>query len=140
MITVRDVNPNDLNALVAEELKKTEIKPPAVASFVKSGVNTEHPPTQKDFWYLRSSAILRKLYLSPTPIGVEKLRTAFGSRKRRGHKKAHRYKSGGKFIRLMLQQLEQEGLVKKVEKPRKGRIIAPKAQKLLDSLAKQVGQ
>jgi len=140
MITVREVNPNDLHALVAEELKKTEIKPPAVAAFVKSGVNTERPPTQQDFWYLRSAAILRKLYLNTDPVGVQKLRTAFGSRKRRGHKQAHHYKAGGKFIRLMLQQLEKEGLVKKVQKPRKGRIITSKAQKLLDSLAKKVAR
>jgi small subunit ribosomal protein S19e len=138
MITVRDVDPNKLISLTAEELKKTEIKAPAVSLFVKSGANTERPPIQKDFWYLRSSAILRKLYLNTSPVGVERLRNAFGSRKRLGHKPAKHYKAGGKFIRLMLQQLEGEGLIKKVEKPKRGRIITPKGHKLLDNIAKQV--
>lgn len=139
MISVRDVDPNDLIALAAEELKKTSIKPHAAARFVKSGANTERPPTQRDFWYLRSAAILRKLYLRPEPVGVRKLRNVFGGRKRRGHKPAHHYKAGGKFIRLMLQQLEKEGLIKKVDKPKKGRILTSKGKKLLDSLAKRVG-
>jgi len=138
MITVRDVDSNNLISLAAEELKKTNIKPHKLANFVKSGVCTERPPTQQDFWYLRSAAILRKLYLNSKPVGVEKLRNAFGTTKRRGHKQSHFRKSGGKFIRLMLQQLEQEGLIKSVKKPKPGRILTSQGQKLLDSVAKQV--
>ena len=55
-----------------------------------------------------------------------------------GHKPAHHRPAGGKFIRLMLQQLEKEGLVKKVETPKKGRVITPKGQKFLDSLSRDL--
>jgi len=104
------------------------IKPPEVASFVKSGVCCERPPQQPDFWYIRSAALLRKIYING-PVGVERLRNAFGGRKRRGHKPAHHRKAGGKFIRLMLQQLEKEGLVKK---NKRGREITGKGQKFLN--------
>jgi len=138
MITVRDVDANKLIEQTAQALKETKIEPHKSAGFVKSGVCAERPPTQKDFWYLRSAAILRKLYLNSKPVGTEKLRNAFGSTKRRGHKQTHFRKAGGKFIRLMLQQLEQEGLIKSVKKPKPGRILTPEGQKLLDSVAKQV--
>jgi small subunit ribosomal protein S19e len=140
MITVRDVDSGKLNKLIAEELEKTEMQPHPLANMVKSGIATEHPPTQENFWYLRSAAILRKLYLNTNPVGTERLRNVFGSRKNNGHQPSHHYKAGGKFIRMMLQQLEKEGLIKKIEKPKKGRTITPKGQKLLDSLAKKVGQ
>ena len=107
MLTPKDVDHIKFVRAVAEELKKNEnVKPHALAGFVKSGVNAERPPEQKDFWFLRSAAILRKAY-TRGPVGVSRLRTAFGSRKRRGHKPAHHAPAGGKFIRMMLQQLEK---------------------------------
>lgn len=136
MPTVRDADPQKLIVMVAEELKKCpNIKPPGWATYTKTGVCAERPAEQPDFWWLRAAAILRRLYISGQPVGTQRLRTVFGSRRRRGHKPAHHRKAGGKMIRLMLQQLEAEGLIAKTEKPRKGRTIAPKGQSLLDSLA-----
>ena len=133
---MRDVPPQKLILKLSEELKKNEnIKQPEWSRFVKTGVSTERPPTQEDWWFLRSAAILRKIYLNG-PIGTQKLRTVFGGRRRRGHKPAHHRKAGGKIIRLILQQLEGAGYIKKTEKPRKGRIITPKGQKLLSKMAK----
>jgi small subunit ribosomal protein S19e len=138
MVTVRDVDPQRLiHAAAAELKKKPALKAPTWALYVKSGSNAERPPEQSDFWYLRAAAILRRIYLSG-PVGTQRLRTVFGSRKRRGHKPAHHRPAGGKIIRLMIQQLEAEGLVAKVEKPRKGRIITAKGQKLLDKLSAKV--
>jgi small subunit ribosomal protein S19e len=138
MVSVKDVLANDLIAKVAEELKKSEnIKVPEWSKFVKSGVNAERPPAQEDFWYLRSSAILRRIYLNG-PVGTQKLRTVFGSNKRRGHKPSHHRPAGGKIIRLMLQQLEKDGLITKTDKPRKGRIVTPKGQKFLDNMAAKI--
>lgn len=137
MPTAREVPAQKLIALTAEQLKKVdEIRPHPAAGFVKSGVCAERPPEQPDFWYLRSAAILRKIYLTG-PVGVQRLRTAYGGKRRRGHKPARHKKAGGKFIRLMLQQLEKAGLVTKTEKPA-GRAITPKGQKLLDRLASKV--
>jgi small subunit ribosomal protein S19e len=132
---MRDTSPQKLILKLSEELKKNDsIKPPDWSKYVKTGVSEERPPTQEDWWFLRSAALLRKIYING-PVGVLKLRTAFGGRRRRGHKPAHHRKAGGKIIRLMLQQLESAGLVKKVEKPKKGRIITPKGQKLLSKTA-----
>ena len=110
--------------------KNDSIKPPEWSKYTKTGVSQERPPTQPDWWFIRSAAILRKIS-NQGPIGTQRLRVAYGARKRRGHKGAHHRKAGGKVIRLMLQQLESAGLVKKVDKPIKGRIITPKGQKIL---------
>jgi small subunit ribosomal protein S19e len=134
---MRDVSPQKLISRLSEELKKNEnIKPPEWSKYVKTGASVERPPTQPDWWFLRSAAILRKIYING-PVGVQRLRTAFGGRKRRGHKPAHHKKAGGKIIRLMLQQLENAGLAKKVEKPKKGRIVTPKGQKLINKIASE---
>ena len=135
MLTPKDVDHIKFVRAVAEELKKNEnVKPHALAGFVKSGVNAERPPEQKDFWFLRSAAILRKAY-TRGPVGVSRLRTAFGSRKRRGHKPAHHAPAGGKFIRMMLQQLEKAGYLQKIQKPVSGRALTPAGQKFF-SLSK----
>lgn len=135
MPSPKEVSAERLIAAVAAELKKVEtMKPHAASGFSKSGVCSERPPEQADFWYIRSAAILRKIYLSG-PVGTQRLRTVFGGRHRRGHKPAHHAKAGGKFIRLMLQQLEGAGLIAKVEKPKKGRVLTSKGQKMLDKLA-----
>lgn len=133
---MKDVSPQKLIEKLAEELKKNEnIKPPEWSKYVKTGVAKERPPLQNDWWFLRAAAILRKVYLNG-PIGVQRLRTAFGGRRRRGHKPAHHKKAGGKIIRLILQQLEKAGYVQKIEKPKKGRIVTSKGQRLLSKISK----
>jgi small subunit ribosomal protein S19e len=132
---MRDVPAQKLVEKLSEELKKNEnIKPPEWSKYVKTGVSTERPPSQDDWWFLRSAAVLRKVYLNG-PVGVQRLRTVFGGR-RKMHKSTHHHrKSGGKIIRLMLQQLENAGYIKKTEKPRYGRIITSKGQRLLSKTA-----
>ena len=122
---------------LSEELKKNDsIKPPDWSKYVKTGVSSERPPLQEDWWFLRSAAILRRIYLKG-PVGTQRLRTVFGGRKRRGHRPAHHRKAGGKIIRTILQQLESAGYVKNVEKPRKGRIVTPKGQSLLNKITRE---
>ena len=131
-MSVKDAEPSSAIKRLAEELKKKGgIKPPEWSKFVKTGVSAERPPQQLDWWYLRGAAILRKIYLNG-PLGVQRLRTVYGSKRRRGVRPAHHMKAGGKIIRLMLQQLEKEGLVTKVDKPRKGRVITAKGQSAVD--------
>jgi small subunit ribosomal protein S19e len=137
---MRDISPQKLIQRLSEELKKNEsIKPPEWSKYVKTGVSTERPPLQDDWWFFRSAAILRKTYLNG-PVGVQRLRTAFGGRRKMPHGKKifHHRKAGGKIIRLILQQLENAGFVKKVEKPRRGRIITSKGQKLLDKIISEL--
>jgi len=135
---MRNVTPNKLIKRVSEKLKKNgNIKPPDWSRYVKTGASTERPPLQDDWWFLRSAAILRKIYIYG-PVGTQRLRTAFGGRRRRGHKPPHHRKAGGKIIRLMLQQLEKSGYIQKTEKPKKGKIITPKGQKLLSKMAREI--
>ena len=119
-----------------EELKKIEeIKPPEWAMFVKTGVHKKLPPSQEDWWYVRTASILKRIYLDG-PVGIEKLRTFYGGRKDRGHKPERFKKSGGSIIRKSLQQLEKAGLVEKSKDPKKkGRIITESGKNLLNKVA-----
>ncbi len=136
MPTARDVRADLLIDRVAEELKKLEeIKPPEWASLVKTGSHKQRPPQQEDWWYIRAASVLRTVYLHG-PVGVERLRTKYGGRKDRGVRPEHFRKASGHIIRLILQQLEEAGLVEKV--PGRGRKITRKGASLLDRKAAEI--
>ncbi len=132
MVTARDVDSQELLESLKEEMKKIkDIQPPEWSRYVKTGVSRERPPDQEDWWFIRTAAILRKIYMYG-PIGTERLTKMFGGKKNRGHKPERFYPGGGSIIRKILQQLESAELVKK---KKKGRMISPKGQKLLDNTA-----
>jgi len=133
MVSVKDVDAQDLINLAKEELKKMkEIQPPEWSLFVKTGASRERIPEQEDWWYIRSAAVLRKVYLNG-PVGVQRLKVEFGGRKNRGHKPEKFKAGGGAIIRKIFQQLEDVKLIKK--RGRKGRVISPEGQKFLDGIA-----
>ena len=136
---IHDVPPTLLIQRTAEELKKdATIKPPVWAMFVKTGMSRERQPVQNDWWYVRTAAILRKIFVLG-PVGTEKLRTKFGGRKNRGMAPEHFYKGSGSIIRKILQQLVKAGLSKQsLKNVHKGRIIAPKGQQLLERIASDI--
>jgi len=137
MVTATEVKSQKLIGKLKDELKNfKEISPPEWSKFVKSGAHKERLPIQEDFWYIRTASILRRIYLDG-PVGVERLRTYYGGRKRRGHKPAHFKKSSGNIIRKILQQLESAGFIEKVAK---GRKITAKGQKILDRVALEVSK
>jgi len=126
MVTVYDVDANKLIEETVKELKKMkEIKPPEWASFVKTGVSRERVPTQDDWWYYRTAALLRRIYLRP--MGVSRLRVVYGGSKNRGHKPDKFFKGSGSVIRKSLKQLEAAKFVKKSENG-KGREMTPKGR------------
>lgn len=139
MSKVYEVNPRALIDKCAEELKQiSSIKPPEWSSFVKTGISKERPPVRLDWWYVRMSSIFRKVYING-PIGVSKLRTAFGSKQNRGFAPERFKCAGGSHIRMILKQLEDEGFLKKVEKGvHKGRILTPKGKIFLEKIAQAV--
>ena len=139
MTTMYDADAQELIQKAAEELKKiTEIKAPAWASFVKTGMHKERPPVDSDWWYLRTASVLRAVYRLG-PVGVSKLRTKYGGKKNRGVKKEHFFKGSGNILRKSLQQLEKAGFVKFAEKGvHKGRIITPKGKSFLDKIAARI--
>ncbi len=134
MVTVYDVPADKLIQKTAEKLKEMNIGVPAWVPFVKTGVSRERRPDQDDWWYIRCASILRKIYIYG-PVGVSRLRTAYGGRKNRGHAPEHFYKGSGNIIRKALQELEKLGLV---EKRPEGRVITPKGRSFLDNIAKEV--
>jgi len=136
-MSIKDIEAKVLIDRVKEHLKKfEELKPPEWSVYVKTGVNRERPPLQQDWWYMRMASIMRKLYLSPEGIGVQRLRTLYGGRKNRGHKPEHKYKASGNIIRKMLQQLETIGFLE--TKKGKGRILTKKGKEFISNIAKQI--
>ncbi|WP_131160367.1 30S ribosomal protein S19e [Aeropyrum pernix] len=138
MVNALEVPADLLIRRVAMKLKEKypQVKPPAWAYFAKTGPHKERPPTDRDWWYVRAASILRKLYKSPEPIGIETFRTIYGGRQNRGSAPEHFRKAGGSVPRKILQQLEEAGLVVKV--PGRGRTISPAGRSLLDTTAREI--
>lgn len=136
MVKAYDVDQNELVTAIALQLQKEgKISMPDWATFVKTGNNKERPPLSDDWWFHRAASILKRVYMQG-PIGVEKLRTVYGSAKNRGVKPGRFVKSGGKVIRVALQQLEEAQYVTKEEKSlHRGRKITPQGMSLVDKAA-----
>jgi len=134
MTTVYDVPVDALIRRIADKIKEMDFKPPDYVDFVKTGVHKERAPEQPDWWYLRTAAILRKIY-TDGPVGVERLRVIYGGRKRRGVKRPKFRKGSGAIIRNILQQLEKNGFVR-TEKH--GRVVTPEGRTFLDKSAAEL--
>ncbi len=135
MATVYDVPADLLIQRVAEKLKEMEeFKPPEWAAFVKTGVHKERAPEQPDWWYIRVAAIFRKVY-TDGPVGIERLRTVYGGRKRRGVEPPKFRKGSGSIIRKALQQLEKAGFVRQTSE---GRVVTPQGRSFLDKTAAEL--
>jgi len=141
MANIYDVEATELIEKTAEELKKIDsIKSPVWGAYVKTGMHKERPPVERDWWYMRAASILRQVALKG-PIGVQKLRVKYGGKKNKGVKAEHFYKASGNIIRKVLQQLEKAELIKKGEAGvHKGRVLALKGTKLLNSVAKSLSK
>ncbi len=133
MTNAFDVKGSALVRLAAERLKGLMAKP-AYIDYVKSGANRERTPNSPDFWYIRSASILRQVYMNG-PIGVERLRTRYGSRKEHVIHRRHHTKAGGSIIRDACQSLEKLEFVKNTKA---GRVITPKGKSFLDKLSREV--
>ncbi len=132
MTTVFDIPADLLIAKVADELKnESVIKSPEWAEFVKTGVHKEMPPENPDWWYIRSAAVLRRIYVDG-PIGVERMRSVYGGMQDRGSKPSHFRKGSGSIARKVMQQLETAGYLEKVTG---GRSVSAKGRKFLDNIA-----
>ena len=139
MVSLRDVESQELVSKTADSLKE-KIKMPDWAVYVKTGVSKQRLPENKDWWYVRSAAVLRKVYLYG-PIGVSKVRRKYGGRQNRGFKPEAVFKGSGNIIRNIMQQLEKAELIRKIDKGvRRGKVLTPKGRSLLDRASKQVAK
>ena len=131
---IHEQEPIEYNKVLAQALKEfTELKAPEWSFYVKTGVSKQRTPEDPDFWYKRTASILRQLYIQGV-VGVNRLRTKYGSRKNRGMKPARFKKASGKMIRVILQQTEKAGLTEKVDKRQFGRRLTLKGRQFLDSI------
>lgn len=136
MTTIYDVPADLLIEKTAKKLKKVEeINPPEWTKFVKTGVHREKAPVQKDWWYTRSAAVFRKVYIEGT-IGTSRLSSMFGGKRDRGSKRNKAKRGSRAIIRHVLIQLEKSGFVK-TEKG-KGRSVTSKGQSFLDNTANEL--
>ena len=149
MTTVYDIPADIFNpALAAAMADQEAVSMPDWGQYVKTAVDRERPPTQTDWWYLRTAAILRKVARNG-PVGVTHLAQAFGGKKDNGVMPNTPGVASRHIIRTALQQLEEAGLVEKgptreVETDEgkvqlyAGRRITPAGQKLVDNVAHSV--
>jgi small subunit ribosomal protein S19e len=127
---------NEYNAKLAQVLKEMEeFNAPEWSFFVKTGISKVRPPQEKDFWHKRAAGILRQAYVRKI-VGVNRLRTKYGSKKNRGFKPERFKRSGGKIIRVILQQGEAAGFLEKYNEPgkRAGRRLTDKGRAFLEAI------
>jgi small subunit ribosomal protein S19e len=137
---VFEVEPQQYNVKLAEALKSVpEFQAPDWADFVKSSSSKERPIEDPDFWYKRSASVLKQIYKMKV-VGVNRLRTKYGSKKNRGMKPERFAKSGGKIIRTILQQADKAGFTESVKdvrglkSKRMGRKLTDKGRKFMEEI------
>ncbi|MAE49713.1 30S ribosomal protein S19e [Candidatus Pacearchaeota archaeon] len=135
MTDIRTANPQTYNKNLAAALaEKSEIKAPEFALLVKTSAANRRPTEDPEFWTHRAASILRQLYIHQI-VGVNRLRTRYGSKKNRGGKPEQFRKSGGNIIRKLLQQLEAAGLVEKTKTPKAGRKLTEEGKEFMEKIA-----
>ena len=136
MPTVHDVPSDILIKQLSEHLRKLpQINAPSWTLFVKTGAHVERHPQNKDWWYIRCAALLRKVYIKG-PIGLTDLRSIYGGNKRIDSSGMHHRAAGGSVIRKALIQLETADLIAK--KQGQGRYITSKGRSLLDRMSNEI--
>ena len=138
-MTVYDLDQTEYNLKLAEALKKVpEFKKPEWVDFVKSSPSRERPIDDADFWFKRAASMLKQIYKNKT-VGVNRLRTKYGSKKNRGMRPEKFMRAGGKIIRTILQQSDKAGFTESL-KPlkgshlRAGRKLTEKGIKFMDEI------
>ena len=134
--SVYEMPADKYNGKLAEALKNIEeFKPPEWSFFVKTGVAKKRPPQEDNFWYKRAASILRQIYIH-NAVGVNRLKTRYGSKQNRGMKPEKFKKASGKIIRTILQQSEKAGLLEKFNESgkRAGRRLTEKGKELLEGI------
>ena len=138
MTTFYDVPAEELIETVAEEIAD-ELDQPDWVDFAKTGVGRELPPEQEDFWARRAASLLRKV-ADDGPVGVERLRRAYGDSTNGSTRYRVRPKNktdgSGNIVRTALQQLEEAGYVETNEG--RGRTVTGEGRTLLDETAEEL--
>ena len=136
MVTAYTIPSDGLIKWLAIELKeKNIISPLEWAAWVKTGHFKEDKPLQEDWFYVRSSAVFRKIYVRG-PIGIQELRKQFGSKKNRGSMPNKASLSSGAVIRNIVKQLEKAGFL--TPSAVEGRVLTSECKKFIDLICKDL--
>jgi small subunit ribosomal protein S19e len=133
---VYEMQANEYNAKLANLLKEMpEFLQPEWAKFVKTGTAKKRPPFDEDFWHKRAASILRQIYTRGI-VGVNRLKTRYGSKKNRGVRPEKFRRASGKIIRVLLQQAEKAGILEKFNESgkRAGRRLTKQGKELMESV------
>mmetsp|Transcript_95 Transcript_95/g.109 ORF Transcript_95/g.109 Transcript_95/m.109 type:complete len:151 (-) Transcript_95:64-516(-) len=137
-VTVRDVAAPKFISAYTEVLKNNDkFVVPKWADIVKTGVHKELAPYDPDWYFVRASAIVRKIYLRPG-TGVGALKKRFGGNYRRGARPERHQDAAGGIIRTILITLDELKITEKTAKG--GRKISRVGQQALDLVAGQVAR
>ncbi|MCL5675205.1 MAG: 30S ribosomal protein S19e [Candidatus Marsarchaeota archaeon] len=134
MANVLEVDSSMLIQKAAEKLAEAKVSKPQYVDFVKSGAGKERTPQDQMFWYIRCASVLRQAYVNG-PIGISRLRTRYGTRKKHSVRRHHHMRAGGSIIKDAFDGLEKLGYVKKTKK---GRAITQAGRSFLDKVANEV--
>ena len=137
---VYEIDAGEYNLKLADALRKIpEFKKPEWVDFVKSSPSKMRPIDDADFWHKRAAGILRQVYRREV-VGVNRLKTRYGSKKNRGMKPERFKKAGGKIIRTILQQSDAAGFteiakgIKGVKGKKPGRKLTEKGKSFLENI------
>lgn len=137
---VYELDVGEYNLKLAEALKKVpEFQKPEWVEFVKSGPGKARPINDPDFWHKRAASILKQIYRRKI-LGVSRLRTRYGSKKKRGGRPEEFRRAGGKIIRTILQQSDKAGFteiakgMKNIKGKRPGRQLTEKGKAFMEEI------
>mmetsp|Transcript_6492 Transcript_6492/g.9786 ORF Transcript_6492/g.9786 Transcript_6492/m.9786 type:complete len:149 (-) Transcript_6492:70-516(-) len=135
-VTVRDVPAAAFIAAYAQVLKNNDkFLVPKWADTVKTGVHKELAPYDPDWYFIRTAAVARKIYLRQG-TGVGALKKRFGGAYRRGTLPKIHQDASGAVIRNAILMLDELKITEKCGKG--GRKITSVGQRALDQVARQV--
>ena len=115
-----------------------QVQLPSYVDYAKTGPTKELAPLDADWYYVRTAAIARRVYLRQG-LGVGAFRRMFGGASNAKGKVCpeHHAKAAGGVIRHALHTLESLGLVEKMTSA-KGRRITSEGQRQMDLVAARV--
>merc|ERR1712071_100508 len=109
---------------------------PKWSDYAKTACHKQLAPANDDWFYIRTAAVARQLYIKGT-LGTGRMATIYGGSANRGFRPSHTRKGNGHIARLAFQQLEA---MKLVEKADKGRKLSKDGQRDMDRVAAQINK
>ncbi|CAK5270319.1 unnamed protein product [Mycena citricolor] len=133
---VRDISAEAFITAYASHLKRSgKLEVPTWVDIVKTGSYKELAPYDPDWFYVRSAAVARHIYLRKD-VGIGALTKLHGGRNRRGNRPSHHADSSASVQRKVCQALEKIGVLEQTENG--GRRISQDGQRDLDRIATAV--